>query len=74
MRGDIGFTAVSLEGHSLRLAAEPLQMRLFFEADTDGLYAEFHLNCDSHKNGVQFHEKDAEYRRAVVLAPGQKAG
>ena len=35
MRDDVGFTAVSLEGHPHRLATEPLKMKLLFEGKVD---------------------------------------
>jgi len=68
MRDDVGFTAVSLEGHPLRLAVEPLKMKLFFEDESDDLCAEFYLNCDTNRCHVQLREKDTDFRRAVVLA------
>jgi len=73
MRDDVAFTAVSLAGHPLRLAVEPLKMKLFFEDESDDLCAEFYLNCDTIKHHVEFREKDTDFRRAVVLALARNA-
>jgi hypothetical protein len=73
MRDDIVFIAVSLEGHPLRLEAESLKLKLFFESETDDLCAEFYLNCDVNVQRVQFREKDTDFRRALVLALAQPA-
>lgn len=74
MGNDIGFTAVSLEGHPDRLTVEPLKMKMFFESENDDLCAEFYLNCDTEKHRVEFREKDTDFRTAVVLALAQNAG
>jgi hypothetical protein len=74
MRHNVDFTAVSLGGNPRGLETEPLKMKLFFEADPDERYAEFYLNCDVAQRRVEFHEKDPEYRRAVVLALSQEMG
>jgi len=74
MRPNTSFTAVSLGGDPRKLEREPLKMKLFFEANADELYAEFYLNCDAAQSRVQFHEKDPDYRSAVVLALTQATG
>jgi len=43
-------------------------MKFFFESDDEERYAEFYLNIDVCGSTVQFHEKDQDYRRGVVLA------
>jgi hypothetical protein len=72
MRGNVKFLAVSLAGHPLRIEGEPIKLKLFFEHEADDRYAEVYLNCDSEESRVEFHEKDPDYRRAVVLALSQK--
>jgi hypothetical protein len=74
MADNIGFTAVSLEGHPDRLSVEPLKMKFFFESENDDLCAEFYLNCDTNINRVQFREKDTDFRAALILALAQNAG
>jgi len=71
MRGNVKFLAVSLAGHPLRIEIEPIKLKLFFEHEADDRYAEVYLNCDSEESRVEFHEKDPDYRRAVVLALSQ---
>lgn len=70
MRQSTHFTAVCLEGNPDRLPAESLKMKLFFESGQEELCAEFYLNCDFRRQSVQFHEKDQDYRRPLVLALG----
>ena len=74
MRHNVDFTTVSLEGDPRGLETEPVKMKLFFGTDPDELYAEFYLNCDVAQGRVEFHEKDPEYRRAVILALSQEMG
>jgi hypothetical protein len=68
MRRSVHFAAVSLEGDPSRLPAEPLKMKLFFESNEDDLCAEVYLNFDILERNVQFHEKDKDFRRPLVLA------
>jgi hypothetical protein len=67
MADRIMFTAVSLEGHPLHLQNERVRMKFFFEAEDEERYAEFYLNIDVRESSVEFHEKDVDYRRPVVL-------
>jgi hypothetical protein len=39
---------------------------MFFEHDDEERYAEFYLNIDINESRVEFHEKDKDYRGAVV--------
>lgn len=68
MRERAPFLAVGLSGDPARLECEPVKMKLFFESDDEALYAEFYLNIDVCARSVQFHEKDPDYRRGVVLS------
>jgi hypothetical protein len=68
MRDKVTYVAVSLAGHPLRLEHEPVKMKLFFEAETEDRAAEFFLNIDAQSSSVEFHEKDKDYRRAIVLS------
>jgi hypothetical protein len=68
MSQNVDVTAVSLGGHPRSLETEPLKMKFFFDVDPDERYAEFYLNCDVVQKRVEFHEKDQDYRKAVVLA------
>jgi len=71
MRRSVHFAAVSLAGDPSRLHAEPIKMKLFFESDEDDLCAEVYLNFNVLKRHVQFHEKDQDFRRPLVLALGE---
>ncbi len=71
MRRGVHFTAVSLAGDPSRLPADPVKMKLFFESDADDLCAEVYLNFDFLEQRVQFHEKDQDFRRPLILALGE---
>ena len=60
-----------LAGNPSRLPAEPVKMKLFFESDEDDLSAEVYLNFSVLERHVQFHEKDQDFRRPLVLALGE---
>jgi hypothetical protein len=68
MRDRVPFLAVSLTGEPARLEHEPAKMKFFFESDTEDRDADFYVNIDVQAESVQFHEKDTDYRRGVVLA------
>jgi hypothetical protein len=68
MRDRVSFIAVSLAGLPFETEHESVKMKLFFESDAEERYAEFYLNIDPRNSSVQFHEKDADYRRGAVLA------
>ena len=71
MRRTVHFTAVSLAGDPNLLPAEPLKIKLFFESDEDELCAEVYLNLDVLEKRVEFHEKDQDFRRPLILAIGE---
>ena len=71
MRGAVDFIAVCLEGNPEQLGEKAVKMKLLFDVEDEDRYAEFYLNCDPAQKRVQFHEKDSDYRRPVVLALGE---
>jgi hypothetical protein len=73
MRERVPFLAVSLAGDPARLEHEPTKMKFFFESDAEERDAEFYVNIDVQVQSVQFHEKDTDYRRGVVLALSAEA-
>ena len=73
MRERVPFLAVSLAGDPARLEHEPARMKFFFESDAEERDAEFYINIDVQAQTVQFHEKDTDYRRGVVLSLSAEA-
>jgi hypothetical protein len=67
-------TAVALEGNPSNAPDEPVRMKVFFEHDDKGRYGEVYLNIDFAAHRVQFHEKDGEYRAAVITGLSKDAG
>ena len=67
-------SAVSLKGNPSNAPDEPVRMKLFFEDDRGDRYGEIYINIDFRARRLQFHEKDEEFRSAVVLALSQDAG
>ncbi len=68
------FTAISLQGIPAQLEAGSTKIKLFFEPKEDSDeayerdYAEHYLNIDFASRVVEFHEKDPEYRDAMLRA------
>jgi hypothetical protein len=62
------FTAISLEGEPADLTKGPTKIKLFFESDTEDRYAELYTNIDLANGLLQIHEKDPEYRLALIKA------
>jgi hypothetical protein len=73
MRRETRWRAVGLADDPRRLVEQPVRMKLFFEHDDEARYAEVYLNVDVKGERVEFHEKDQDYRRPVVLALGGAA-
>jgi hypothetical protein len=73
MRERVPFLAVSLAGDPTRLDSEPAKMKFFFESEAEERDAEFYVNIDVQAQSVQFHEKDTDYRRGVVLSLSAEA-
>ncbi len=68
MRERVPFLAVSLAGNPALLEHEPTKMKFFFESDAEDRDAEFYINIDVEAQTVQFHEKDTDYRRGIILS------
>ena len=70
----VTFTAISLGGIPAALEKGAAKIKLFFEPTEDAeeayemFYAEHYLNIDLAARTVEFHEKDAGYRDAVLRA------
>lgn len=68
IRPSTTFTAISLRGEPADLTKGPTKMKLFFESEVEGRYAELYTNIDLASGILQIHEKDPEYRSAVIKA------
>lgn len=68
MRPTTTFTAISLGGEPADLAKGPAKIKLFFESDAEDRYAELYTNIDLANGVLQIHEKDPEYRLALIKA------
>lgn len=69
----VTFTAITLEGDPRRPECGPVKIKLFYECDAadpayDEKYAEHYLNLDLVEGKIEFHEKDPEYRSALLSA------
>jgi hypothetical protein len=73
MRRETRWRAVGLADDPRGILEQPVRMKLFFEHDDEARYAEVYLNIDAKAQRVEFHEKDEEYRRPVLLALGEGA-
>jgi hypothetical protein len=72
MVGEARCTAVGLNTDPRHAQEAALKMKLFFEhADDDKRYAEVYLNVDLKAGRVEWHEKDPDYRGALVLGLGR---
>jgi len=76
MRPEIEVTAVGLLTDPRLLDAQPVRMKLFFNAGKEGGpdYAEAFLNVSVPEGTIQFHEKDHTYRAALIRALTAPAG
>ncbi|OHE79136.1 MAG: hypothetical protein A3G75_04045 [Verrucomicrobia bacterium RIFCSPLOWO2_12_FULL_64_8] len=63
---EVTLTALSLEGDPRKALTSLVKLKLFYESAKEEEYAEVYLNLDLLHGVVQFHEKDPEYRKAVV--------
>jgi len=68
MRPATTFTAISLGGDPSNLTKGPTKMKLFFESEAEDRYAEVYTNIDLAKGVLEIHEKDPEYRSALIKA------
>jgi hypothetical protein len=67
-------SGVALKGNPSNAPDEPVRIKLFFEDDREDRYGEVYINIDFGARRLEFHEKDEEFRSAVVLALSQDAG
>jgi len=49
-------------------------MKVFYESRKEEEYAEAFVNIDLQHGVVQFHEKDPDYRKAVIAFLSRKKG
>jgi hypothetical protein len=62
-------SVVGLEGDPGAVLRAPTKTKFFFfDSGPEDRYAEVFLNVDSTRHTLQFHEKDEEYRRPLLLA------
>lgn len=62
------FTGISLEGDPRDLSKGSTKIKLFFESENDDEYAELFSNIELDTRRFEFHEKDPDYRPAIVKA------
>ena len=62
----VRLTAISLEGDPRKVETLPVKLKMFYESGNEEEYAEVFLNFDLPHRVVQFHEKDPDYRKAVL--------
>jgi hypothetical protein len=70
MKDRVVFTATSFGGDPLHLKSAPILFKIFHkpEATPDSADAEYFLGIDVEVGKVTFHEKDFEYREAILMA------
>jgi hypothetical protein len=68
MRQSTTFTGISLGGEPADLMKGPVKIKLFLESDDEARYAELYTNIDVTNGILQIHEKDPEYRSAIIKA------
>jgi hypothetical protein len=66
MKESVSFTAIALEGNPNTPRKGEVRIKLFYESEKEGEYAEAYLNLDLGHDKVCFNEKDPEYRTALV--------
>jgi len=60
---------IGLEGDPTHLQQGLTQMKfLFFDSGPEDRHAEVYINVDANKRVLGFHEKDEDYRKALLLA------
>jgi hypothetical protein len=62
------FTGISLGGDPRDLESGPVKIKLFFESDKQDEYAELFTNIRLADHRLEVHEKDPDYRLAVIKA------
>jgi hypothetical protein len=65
----VAASVVGLEGNPAHVQDGVTRMKfLFFESGPQDRYAEVYINVDAGKRVLGFHEKDEDYRKALLLA------
>ncbi|MEY2466994.1 MAG: hypothetical protein QOD03_1515 [Verrucomicrobiota bacterium] len=72
MADETKFTGISLEGDPKELEKGPVKIKLFYELGGEKDYAELYTNIELGKRRLEVHEKDTEYRLAIVKALQQR--
>jgi hypothetical protein len=70
----VSLTAISLQGDPMQVRTQPVKLKVFYESSKEAEYAEAYLNFDLPRGIVQFHEKDPDYREAIVRFLSRKNG
>ncbi len=74
MRKEISVGVVGLANDPRLLLEKPTHMKLFFENGNPDRYAEVFVNVIASERRMELHEKDPEYRKALVCALSDEAG
>ena len=68
MAKETRFTGMALEGNPGDLSKGPVKIKTFFDNGKEGEHAEFFTDVNLAAHRLEMHEKDEEYRPAVVRA------
>lgn len=68
MAKETKFTGLALEGNPGDLSKGPVKIKTFFENGNDKDYAEFFTDVNLAAHRLEVHEKDEDYRPAVIKA------
>ncbi len=68
MAKETQFTGMALEGNPAELGKGPVKIKTFFDDGNDKDYAELFTDVDLAAHRLEVHEKDEDYRAAVVKA------
>jgi hypothetical protein len=61
-------SVAGLEGDLAHVLAGVTMMKFFFDSGPENRYAEVFINVDPNRRVLEFHEKDLEYRKPLLLA------
>jgi hypothetical protein len=61
-------SVAGLEGDLAHVLAGVTMMKFFFDSGPENRYAEVFINVDPNRRVLEFHEKDPEYRKPLLLA------
>jgi len=71
MRSETKVAVVGLANDPTLLPHNATHMKLFFENEDSGRYAEVYVNVVAPQQRIELHEKDPDYRRPLLLALGE---